>query len=135
MSLWRFLQDWGLVPAWGLFFLVLVALIKAWPSLQKNSLEHKENRESRYSKRISELEQAVRDCQRECEDHKDELRKEVLGMRRQHLQEQISLVMIIMDSVDNPTLKQLLARLQSTQRSYGLEPLGEVVGDAAQTPK
>ncbi len=133
---------WNL-PSWGIFLLMIAALIKAWPIIQKNLLDAKERRESRYSERISELKGAVRKCQEECEDHKEELRHEIhklemerLGDRRQHVQEQISLVAILVENIDNPMLKRILSQLQNVQRGLPekARELTGVVGDAGKTP-
>jgi hypothetical protein len=138
-SIRDFITLWNL-PGWAVFLLLCGTLIKTWPIIQKNLLEARDKRENRYSGRISELEEAVRLCQQECEDHKNELRKEIggltetiMGLRRQHVQEQISLITAIIESVDNPLLKQLMKSLQSVQRALPRELPG-VVGDAAQTP-
>lgn len=131
------LPSWtGTAPAWGLFLLCAAALIKTWPLIQKNLLDAKERRESRYSQRITELEAAVKTCQHECEEHKEVIRVELrkteerrLGDRQQHLQEQISLVSLLVKNIDNPLLDKILTQLQATQRSLPYELTG-VVGDA-----
>jgi uncharacterized membrane protein (DUF106 family) len=131
------LPPWlGTAPAWGLLVLAVIAAIKTWPLVHKNLLDAKERRESRYSQRITELEQAVKTCQQECDDHKEALRVELrnleekrLGDRKQHLQDQISLVSILVKNIDNPLLDRVLQQLQSTQRSLPHELTG-VIGDA-----
>lgn len=134
----QLLTEWNGVPIWGMLIVMIVTLIKTYPIIQRNLLEARDKREGRYSLRITELEDAVEACQKECEQHKEELRKEIrdmhetlLGQRRQHIQEQISLIAAIVESVDNPILKQLLSRLQSVQR---VEELSGVVGDAQKLP-
>lgn len=130
----------GTAPAWGLFLLCCATLIKTWPIIQKNVLDARERKESRYSQRITELEGKVSECQRECEEHKEALRVELrkleekrLGDRQQHIQEQISLVSILVKHVDNPLLAKVLEQLQSTQRALPHELTG-AVGDAAKKP-
>lgn len=138
----NFITAWNL-PSWGILLLMIVTLIKTWPIIQRNLLDARERRESRYSLRITELEEAIRKCQEECEDHKEELRSQIhaielerLGDKRQHVQEQISLVAVLVQNIDNPILKQILSQLQTVQRSLPQEvrELTGVVGDAAQTP-
>jgi len=130
-SIKDFITDWN-VPGWGVFLLLCVTLVRVWPNLQKNNLEARDKRETRYSARITELEDAVEECRKECDQHKEilriELRKlelEMLGMRRQHIQEQISLVSAIYESVDSPVLKHLMTSLQSIQKALPVEQLGE----------
>jgi esterase/lipase len=131
------LPSWvGTAPAWALILLCIGTLIKTWPIIQKNLLEAKEKRESRMGNRITELERMVRECQQECEDHKEELREEIrrlenqrLNDRHQNLQEQISLVSILVRNVDNPILAQVLEQLQRTKTALP-HTLTGVVGDA-----
>lgn len=143
-QVWRWLTVWSGVPVWGMFLLFLVTLVKTYPIIQRNLLDAREKRESRYSIRIRDLEEAVVICQRTCEADKEEMRKEIrelneklVGLRRQHVQEQISLVAAIIESVDNPMLKQMLNALQSVQRTLPaaeVVAVGEVTGDAAKQP-
>lgn len=131
----------GTAPTWALFVMIGITLIKTWPIIQRNVLDAKDRRESRYSQRITDLEKAVKDCQEECEDHKEELRSELrnleekrLGDRRQHIQDQISLVSILVKNIDNPLLAQILTQLQTTQRTLPHELTG-VIGDADERGK
>lgn len=126
----------GTAPAWALVLLTAGTLIKTWPIIQKNLLDAKERRESRYSERISQLERMVQECQAECEESKEVLRAEIraleekrLGDRKQHLQDQISLVSVLVANIDNPLLAQILQQLQATERKMPMELTG-VVGDA-----
>lgn len=132
-------------PAWlvgtpsqfALLIIALVALIKVWPILQRNILDAKERRESRYSARITHLEQAVKECHSQCEEQKNGLRVEVrrleelrLSDRAQNLQEQISLVSILVKNVDNPLLDRILQSLQARSIAEKPRELTGVVGDA-----
>lgn len=140
-----FTLEW---PAWlgspsqvALLVIVIVTLIKTWPIIQRNILDAKERRESRYSQRISELEKAVTSCQQECEDHKEELRQQIgklerqrLDDRAQNLQEQISLVAILVKNVDNPMLAQILETLQAHKRRLPMELTG-IIGDTQSPTK
>jgi hypothetical protein len=131
----------GSLPGWAVVVILVGSLIKIWPIIQRNLLDARDKRDHRYSTRISELERAVHECQKECEDHKNELRKEIsgltetiMGLRRQHVQEQISLITAIIESVDNPLLKKLMKSLESVQRALPREIPG-VAGDAGKTPR
>ena len=112
----------------GLFFLALITLIKTWPIIQKNVMEARERKESRYSTRIETLEKKVEDCRAECDRDKKILLEEIHGMRRQHVQEQISLINAIIESVNAPELKTFLKMLESVQRTLVPAP-AQVVND------
>lgn len=144
MDVQDFLTTWNL-PGWGIFGLMIITLIKTWPIIQRNVLEARTAREGRYSARISELEDSVEECRKECDEHKEILRREITGLRRQHLSEQLQLVRTIADLFpDAPQLGLLLRTLESGQRSAAYMdhliredvdgPLGDVTGDAAKTP-
>ena len=62
-SIKDFITDWN-VPGWGVFLLLCVTLVRVWPNLQKNNLEARDKRETRYSARITELEDAVEECRK-----------------------------------------------------------------------
>jgi hypothetical protein len=132
MEFKEFITAWNL-PGWGIFLLCLITLIKTWPLIQKNLLDARETRETRHGKRIKDLEEAVDECRRECEEQKESMRAEMsrlqeqrLNDRAQNLQEQISLVSILVQSVDNPILQRVLEQLQTAKRVYELTG---VVGD------
>lgn len=116
-------------PLWGIFLLMIISIIKTYPIIQKNLLDARDKRENRYSERIRELEAAVHACQKECEEHKTELRKQLDGLRRQNIQDQISLVSVLVQGTDNPALKKVLETLQSVQRALPVEELPGVAGD------
>lgn len=110
------------VPIWGLFATVLIAVIKIWPTLQAQAISERLAKRDRYITRITELEAAVEECRRQCDEDQenmrvtiDGLRDEIYGLRRQHVQEQISMINSIIESVDSPVLKNLLKTLQSVQ--------------------
>lgn len=127
------MPEWITWPQWvgtpsqvGLLLVVigtvLIAYIKVWPVLLEARIteRHKERQELRA--RITELEKAVEDCRRECDrqtallqDEIGDLQETIYGMRRQHVQEQISLINAIIESVDNPVLKKMLGALESVR--------------------
>lgn len=117
------LPPWtGSVPLWALFVTVLVALIKAWPKLRELTIKEKASIADRYSIRIKELAEEIRECRRLCDEQEarqlrkiEVLQDKISGMQRQHVQEQISLINAIISSVDSPQLKGLLRALESVQ--------------------
>jgi hypothetical protein len=121
------LPDWaGTAPQWAILAAVLIALIKTWPLIQQQLIAAAEGRRSAYYKRIAELEAAVRKCQEECAADKDDmlqqikgLHEELFGLRKQHIQEQISFARAILDSLgrESPQLNILLRALENGQKA------------------
>jgi esterase/lipase len=153
-SLKAFVLAWN-IPGWGIFLLCTVTLIKTWPIIQKNLLDARANADQRASKErdsiadyyrheIEMLRDEVRQCRESCEKQEaallnkiDDLNETIHGMRRQHIQEQISLISAVIQSIgaDHPLLKQLLLSFETVQRALPHGPLGNVEGDTAhQTP-
>lgn len=127
---WEFIKVWNL-PGWGMFLLMMIALIKTWPIIQKNLLDARESRESRYGSRIRDLEKAVADCQERELNREEAMRKELAGLRDQHLAQQLALVRTIIEIFpEAPKLQLLLKALETGQRSAAY--IGEVVGDAGE---
>lgn len=123
----EFIKGWNL-PGYGIFLLMVVTLIKTWPIIQKNLIDARNAREGRYAQRISDLEDDVEGCRKECDDAKEAMRKEMIGMREQHLAEQLSLVRTIIEIFpDAPQLELLVRTLEGGKRA--LRYLGEVKGD------
>jgi hypothetical protein len=58
-------------------------------------------------------------CEDECADKIKKLHEEMWGEKRQRVTEQISLINVILNSVDAPELKTLMKTLESVQRSLG----------------
>jgi len=131
MSLWDIIREYN-VPGFGILGVMIITLIKTWPIIQKNLLEAREAREGRYATRISELEKAVADCQERELAREDLMRKEINGLREQHLQQQLSLVRTIVDIFPNaPQLQLLLNALENSHRSVAAAAeIGNIVGDA-----
>lgn len=123
------LPNWaGTIPQWFLFAGVLVTLIKLYPALQKQSLDSSAEQVKLYAetcvslrKEVTALTEAVHNCERECAAQTKSLMDEIHGQRRQHMQEQISLISAIMQSVDSPQLKSLLRTLESVQVALKVE--------------
>jgi esterase/lipase len=146
-----FVLAWN-VPGWGIFLLLAVTLIKTWPIIQKNLLDARANADRRaakerddlsdyYRHEIEMLREEVRQCRESCEKQErelvnkiEELNETIHGMRRQHIQEQISLISAVIQSIgaDHPLLRQMLLSFETVQRALPQGPLGNVEGDAAQ---
>lgn len=65
---------------------------------------------------VANLRQELHDCEANCASEIKQLQNELLGEKRQRVAEQISLINIIVDIVDEPTRKRLMAALDSIQR-------------------
>lgn len=83
----------------------------------------------------------VERCEKECEDHKEELRTQILSLQQQrlddraaNLQEQISLVSILVKNVESPLLAKILEQLQATKSKLPYVLTG-VKGDAQTSGK
>lgn len=114
----------GNLPTWFVFAAVVIALIKMWPSLHKINLDATAQKRSGYTARITELEGKLEDQKKECDEREERLmgevkslHEEIFGMRKQHIQEQISFVRAIISSIDAPQLQTLLRALENGQRS------------------
>lgn len=113
----------GSPPQWGLFALALIAFFRFVIPWRQQSIDSG----IQYRRENKDLLERVIKCERECEEHKKELREEIFGMRKQQMQEQISFARAIIDSLpDNPHLKLLLTALENGQRS--LKHVEEVKG-------
>lgn len=73
------------------------------------------------------LREELKQCRESCEEAdkraKEEharLQEEMFGLRKQHLAEQISLINVIISSVDAPELRTLLKTLESVQAHVSL---------------
>jgi hypothetical protein len=134
----------GSVPLWGLFATVLVTLIKTWPIIMERVEAAKAGRRVAYKDRITELEKQVQDCWEKCEARDAEATKEIrglhdeiFGLRKQHMQEQISFARAIIDSLgkESPQLAVLLSAMENGQKALEatrrrrIRELRGVVGD------
>lgn len=109
----------GTVPQWGMFILLAIAVVRVSPQWLNSLLTATQNKRASQGQRITELEEAVKFCREECDRQTEMLHKEIHGLRRQHIQEQISLINTIIQSVDAPQLKLFLRTLESVQRDLG----------------
>jgi hypothetical protein len=135
----EFMRSW---PSWlgspsqfALLIIVILALIKVWPIIQKQLMDARAGREGRYSKRIRELEDNLERCHRECGERIDKLQTKINNEAMQRVQSEISLVSTIIQVVDAPQLKAILAALEKRKGLLLLDveqisgPFGDIEGD------
>lgn len=150
MDLLKGLPNWvGSVPQWGMFILLLIAVVRTSPQWLGVWSNMKLQASNRVATRITELESNLREAHRDydekiqkCRDDCDkqtkflqdeigDLEDAIAGMRKQHIQEQISLINTIIESVDAPQLKLFLRTLETVQRNL---PVQEVPPTEEQKP-
>lgn len=114
----------GTAPQWVLLAAVLIALIKIWPVLREQTLKVRMDREQGWREQCellrAELAAQRQQCEAENSQLKDRIHKleeQIWGLRRQHIQEQLSLINSILHSVDAPELKTLLRALEAAKTS------------------
>lgn len=71
---------------------------------------------------VASLREELHACEEECRVHIDKLTQELWGEKRQRVAEQISLINIIINSVDAPELKNLLKALESVKLHINRDP-------------
>lgn len=76
-------------------------------------------------KNVSSLRAELHQCEEDCRQQIERLQKEVWGEKRQRVAEQISLINLILKSVDAPELKTLLTSLETVQRHIIQSPEGK----------
>lgn len=87
----------GSYPQWGLLMAFLLAVVAAWPKVkaiavarEAKVLEVYGTEVDRLRTRLVAVERELATCHRECSEKCDELRLQLIGMKQQRLQEQIS---------------------------------------------
>ena len=122
------MPDWlGTIPQWGMFgalAAILIALIKLAPAWRQQTLDQKnkdterdDTEQDRLREEIRVLREEFRECREECDAQTHALHEEIWGMRKQNIAEQISLINIILNTVDAPELKTLLHVLENVKSS------------------
>lgn len=115
----------GTLPQWGMFAattaLLLLAVIKIIPQIRAQSLESKQQDIEGWREECHKLRSELRSCEEECDRRLKALEDELFGLRRQHLAEQISLINVIIASVDAPELRTMLKTLESVQAHLQLQ--------------
>lgn len=112
------------VPTWGLLGGLIYAVVKHGPEWKSQSFSEAESMCKALQAQVDNLRDRLNACEDECRGqaaaHKTEvnaLHNELMGERRQRVQEQLSMINAIMSSVDSPQLKSLLGTLESVQRA------------------
>lgn len=115
-ELFKDLPAWfGTVPQWGMFLLLLIAVIRTSPQWLSTWASLKVARSNRNRERIIELEKQVHECQRECEEHKKYLREEINGLKQQRLAEQATIMRAILRMSNDPEVERQLHLLETIQ--------------------
>lgn len=114
----------GTVPQWGMFITFIGVALAFVPKIRQQNFDFTAAARKVYEDRITSLEKKVEDCEEDREAKEAELKRqikdlhdELFGLRKQHIQEQISFVQAIIRSVDSPELKSLLAALDRGHRA------------------
>lgn len=112
----------GTVPQWGMFLAVMLAFLKLAPVWRKQTFDQSNTEIARaetlaatYRAEVQTLRKELRGCEEECAAELKALHEEMFSMRKSNIQEQISLVNVILRSVDAPELKTLLAVLEQVK--------------------
>jgi len=115
MNWTEFTQLMGTVPQWGLLAAVIIALIRLVPTWRAQSLKKRKDDIDGWRDECEKLRAELERCEAQCRKEIGDLHDEIFGLRKQHIQEQISLINVILQSVDAPELKTLLKMLESVQ--------------------
>lgn len=113
------------VPLWGAFIVLLGIFVRQIVPWRQLSLSSEQQLRKELKDRVDELKgdnatlmNRVIQCEKECAEGTTKFQEEILGLKRQHFQEQISFARAVIDSVpDAPQLKLLLTALETGKRS------------------
>jgi len=119
------LPSWaGTVPQWAMLLVVIAAAIKLIIPWRQQVIDKEVTQVAAYAaecqslrSEVRELSTELRDCEDRCDKEIRGLHEEILGLRKNQVQEQISLINVIMRSVNNPELQSLMLMLESVQSS------------------
>lgn len=118
----------GTLPQWAVVAAIVIALIKIIPILREQKLKRIAEQEMGWQKECYNLREELRRQRQECEEEHRlnrqkiaELEETIHGLRKQHIQEQISLINTILRSVDSPELKSLLVMFESVKASLAVQ--------------
>jgi chromosome segregation ATPase len=112
----------GTIPQWGMFVTFLVAILGVWLKLRQQQFDFSSSDRKTLGDKIQRLEKKVEDCEaREQERIGEikELHEEIFGLRKQHIQEQISFARAIIESLgkESPQLNVLLTAMENGHRA------------------
>jgi hypothetical protein len=119
----------GTVPQWGLFFLLLIAVVRTSPQWISAWVKMRLVRSNQNAERIRELVQQVRECRTECDEKIEALQLEIYGIRTQRVSEQIALMRAILRTVESPELRKQLELLEAMQISLPPVNVGGPIKD------
>lgn len=105
----------GTVPQWALLAAVVLGLFKLIPAIRAQSLESKQQDIEGWREEAHSLRAKLEECEEDCDRRLKKLEAELWGEKRQRVAEQISLVNVIIESVNAPELKAMLRTLESVQ--------------------
>lgn len=144
----------GTAPQWGVFVVVLLALIRMSLPWRKLHIDAATQIRSELQARVKELKQdckdchhevavvraeadkAIQECRADCDKQTDALKEALLQRDRQRIQEQISTISAIINAVgDNPQLKTLLKTFESVQVAMKQNVIQTQVGSVIPTEK
>jgi hypothetical protein len=121
----------GTIPQWitaGGIVTVIVAYWRRGVALKGLQNTDAANIRDHYAREVAALRDELRICEEECADRLDladqrlkKLDRELWGEKRQRVAEQISLINVVVASVDAPELKAILKSLESVQMAMRLQ--------------
>lgn len=116
------LPVYGTVPQWGMFITFLAAVLGVWLKFRQQNFDFSAADRKSFKESIAELERKVTECEAREADRIQEIKglhEELFGLRKQHIQEQISFARAIIQSLgrESPQLSVLLSALENGQRA------------------
>ena len=121
----------GTIPQWITAVGISTLIIAYWRrgvAMKGLSNEASKDIRDHYAKEVAALRDELRICEEECADRLEladmkikKLSDELWGEKRQRVAEQISLINVIVSSVDAPQLRAVLRTLESVQMAMRLE--------------
>ena len=121
----------GTIPQWitaGSLVSIIIAYWRRGVALKGLQNTDAANIRDHYAREVASLRDELRICEEECGDRLDaaaqkikKLDQELWGEKRQRVAEQISLINVIVASVDAPELKAILKSLESVQMAMRLQ--------------
>lgn len=107
----------GTIAQVGTFGLIAIALIGAYVKLKDRGMTHAEVMCGQLTVEVGNLRKELHDCEEKCREDIKKLNEEIFGMRKLHIQEQISFISILLRSMDSPDLKLMLKSLERVQEA------------------
>lgn len=119
----------GTIAQVGTFGLVFIALVGAYVKLKDRGMTHAEVMCGQLTSEIGNLRRELHDCEEKCREDIKKLNEEIFGMRKMHIQEQISFISILLRSMDSPDLQNMLKALERVQDSLAIAKLRSEAND------